>query len=311
MLSNRFLRDKVNSVISRVVYKHQMGKHDQDKHGYRYGGGDDKAANQKDIIKRLQVYDKTISEQARSDPKRAQEVWEKMGYPGDLLGFVSKAYEYKDEESGMESRVVNIRPMTNFVGIDKEKVFVGGYIYKDGNQVGEFQRSFARDHRSELSVKHDYLVIDDGFNNTGFGTAMYKNSEAIYKASGIKSVTVFADMTIGSYAWARMGFRAVMRSDFESAFRSAERAWMNAGAGKQYVKFPANKIKDMFDIAALVSPWDGTSIGKTVLISTKYDPVTGVQGVERYWHGIKYLDDNDDGYVAGQLYYESREKKGK
>lgn len=107
-------------------------------------------------------------------------------------------------------------------------------------------------------------------------------------------MTLYANVTVGGYAWARMGFNAVDPDDVKFMARAVQdkyMLWANEFLDRSQVP------KTMAEVAAFLAPGekysDDTRIGKSVLLGTG-------------WEGYKNLDDNDKGYQVGLAYYKAK-----
>ncbi len=161
-----------------------------------------------------------------------------------------------------------------------------------GAKIGHMSRTYDLENKS---VYHSVFVIDDGkAQGTGLGTAWEAAAEAAYVKMGFEKIKLEASNTAGGYVWARMGF------DFDP---QASGNWgKNGKAGHIYKKLfdlhtarygsPPDDPQSLarpWEIAAFTGP-DGYKIGKEALLGTT-------------WTGIKYLNEDDPGYRAGQAYF--------
>lgn len=73
-----------------------------------------------------------------------------------------------------------------------------------GRPVGIFTRNF--DTRAK-TVEHSLFEIDRSHRGTGFGSAFVTHSFDEYRRMGYKTVKVHANIDVGGYTWASMGFK--------------------------------------------------------------------------------------------------------
>jgi hypothetical protein len=64
---------------------------------------------------------------------------------------------------------------------------------------------------AEATVRHDELVLFSQARGQGFATRYNAQVEAEYRKTGVKRITLEANLDVGGYAWARSGY------DFSSA----------------------------------------------------------------------------------------------
>lgn len=181
---------------------------------------------------------------------------------------------------------------------EKQAIKYKGFVYdKNNNTVGEFIRTLSKnDLGSEM--RHDAFVMYDT-QGSGFGREFYRQSEETYMSLGINRVSLEANLEVGGYAWARMGF------DFDKPLDPIKAMEMEQKFMESYEErhgqFPSNdqvpqisKLKP-WEIAALKIEGESEKdrIGKQLLLGSK-------------WDGVKRLDKSDEGYQVGQMYYNSK-----
>jgi hypothetical protein len=162
-------------------------------------------------------------------------------------------------------------------------------IVKDqtsGRQVGYFDRTI----RSDGEIHHDYLILDDNVQGGGFGAAFYANSERIYTKSGIKKITTYANLSVGGYTWARCGFEAESTDTVIAYKRTAKDNWRRMCGTTPPPEL--DSIEHMWEIASVKGP-NGEEVGNKTLIGQS-------------WSAVKHLNDDNPGFLAGQLYYSLR-----
>lgn len=102
---------------------------------------------------------------------------------------------------------------------------ISGIIYNArGTRVGNFNRNVSVDAAGNPTVYHALLTIQRRSQGSGFAKAFNRHAEAIYRAKGVKKVTVSANIDVGGYAWAATGFDFnVDRDDTMTPLARAER----------------------------------------------------------------------------------------
>lgn len=58
-----------------------------------------------------------------------------------------------------------------------------------------------------VRIHHDYLEFNDEWTSFGFADDLYKKQLNMYKQKGYHFVDIYANITVGIYAWARKGFQ--------------------------------------------------------------------------------------------------------
>ena len=205
----------------------------------------------------------------------------------EAINFVGRTFSYKDKETGYFTDIASVEVVTGDDGVRKTKV-VGNVRTEDGERIGEFERYIMPD----KIVKHEFFTLKKGYQGEGFGSRFYQNAEESYVKAGLKAVRLDANIDVGGYAWARMGF------DFAPVEVNYDYAVMEKLSLKYKARYGVditNPPKTANGIAALTGP-DGHRIGKEALMGT-------------YWVGQKSLSPGSTGYKVGQAYYQSKGKK--
>jgi len=196
-----------------------------------------------------------------------------LGLPADMnpSELLYQAYFYTDKETGMYTVLTGVKVTEYF------DIAIEGKVY-DGNhqEVGSFSRTF-RKADSGPQVRHHFFELKETERGQGFGRRFHLNCEEAYLQAGVNSVSLGADLEVGGYAWARMGFdtsQALKRVDLIRSFN------------REYdLSLPESM--PIYKLAAVTL--DGLRIGKQFLLNSR-------------WEGIKYLNPDDAGFLAGYLY---------
>lgn len=171
----------------------------------------------------------------------------------------------------------------------------GDVLNKSGGIVGTFTRYF---YGNKNEVHHDYFKLyDTRDEGSGFGSAFYQNSEAQYEKMGVKKISLFANLSVGGYAWARMGYDFDEESKLENALARLNSRIQSNYTFKQIDEYEKNdkpKLKHSWDIAAYKGP-DGRAIGKEVLLGSD-------------WSAFKDITPDSLGLKVGKEYYETKRK---
>lgn len=115
----------------------------------------------------------------------------------DTVAAVRDAFE--GEWGGLRAQVTGI-----YGTADGGNVHVVGIVLdEDDEQMGEFIRDIFPETRE---VSHQSLFLSNQVQGRGFAKGFLTQSEAHYRAQGMKSVLVMASDAVGGYAWAKAGF---------------------------------------------------------------------------------------------------------
>lgn len=201
------------------------------------------------------------------------------GKPKDLAKYIDKAFNFKDNESGFSSKV-------DKVGYDNNAMNVEGTIFNSrGSSVGSFTRRIDLQNKS---VYNAYMSITSNAQNTGFGSKFYRNAERAHIKAGIAKVSISANLSVGGYAWARMGFdfsssstKSTFVGNFQDVYRRAY--------GRPY----RGKLNHAWEIATAVGP-DGRKIGKDFMLGT-------------HWGAVKDLTKGSVTRRVGEAYYRAKD----
>lgn len=84
---------------------------------------------------------------------------------------------------------------------------VAGTVYdSSGREVGRFVRRYSRDRDGNLIAHHELLSIQSQVQGSGFSNAFNGHLIRWYRQNGVKEVRVHANIDVGGYAWARLGY---------------------------------------------------------------------------------------------------------
>jgi hypothetical protein len=132
----------------------------------------------------------------------------------------------------------------------------------------------------EVLAENATFFPDQTFSDLGIGSAMYVAQERLYRALGVRRVTLLA-VEVGTYAWARQGF-AFVEPDAAAALVPALERFL-FGHGLPLDGVDAGALRESWDLANVEVAGrsiDGERAGKAFML----------RGVER-WHGVRRLDD--------------------
>jgi hypothetical protein len=217
----------------------------------------------------------------------------------DIYTLVSNAYDFYDEETGIESAITDIS------AIDKETIKISGTFQSGSAYVGKFEMLFG----SDGQVYNDYTELRYGAQGTGFGTRWMENVEAQLMRGGAESIELLANLDVGGYAWARMGYDFApyeyRKEEFMNAYKYAWDEWYEEAAENvfkesgtegfilPYMEPP--EVEHAWELAAMEHPYAQYTdyehrFGQALLLDTS-------------WNAIKYLHPDDEGSQIGEIYY--------
>jgi hypothetical protein len=188
--------------------------------------------------------------------------------------------------SRSRGQTITLNSQVTQVSSSSGQIQVRGIVKNGDREVGSFTRTIY----SHGEIHHDYFRINDEFETTGFGSAFYKQQEDAYVAAGIKKVTINANLNVGGYAWAAMGFDA-SNNRISGLLDEVKTKWQN----RYHSPMPSYIPQHMWELAAIRGPGGGEAdkVGKYALLN-------------KSWDATKLLTEDSVGLFAGQLYYASR-----
>jgi GNAT superfamily N-acetyltransferase len=238
-----------------------------------------------EFTEKLQEVKAIVADGAYSTEVSPEDEWQRT-WPDmevTMAEYVDGAYNFTDEQSGLEARVEQ-------VGIDGDgQVLIQGYVYDaEDNQVGKFKRDLNPD---DKMVHNAYFKLNEEYRGSGFGRRYYQHQEDAAMIAGFEKIEINANIDVGGYAWARMGYSFDPNQD--SAEEIGSMMLENWQSEFPDDDFPLPDFSEAYELALVESP-DGEPWGKQQMLGSD-------------WYAVKPLDVNDLGFLAGQLYYESKE----
>lgn len=85
----------------------------------------------------------------------------------------------------------------------------------------ELKRRFFTREDGSIEVHHTYFTIERFLQGKGTSKKIIRASYDLYKKMGVRYISVFADINIGGYTWAKYGFRAPFE-EIEGMIKKAE-----------------------------------------------------------------------------------------
>ena len=128
---------------------------------------------------------------------------------------------------------------------------------RNGRALGPASRRFGtavddRTGRRVSSVDHAYWDLAKRVQGSGISAAFLEASKQMYRQMGLDRITVHADISVGSYAWARGGFDFQSRAHMSRAMGAWDGSWGRAPAGREQEW--ADGIAEFNRLKALATP---------------------------------------------------------
>ena len=231
-----------------------------------------------------------------------------QSYPQEgegVLRYLNGLSTYTDSKTGMHFKDFTLTTyLDNHTGYTHARISASIHN-KDSQYVGSITRTF---NLVEKDVHHDWMSIAKSERDNGFGLRFYHESEKAYMAAGFKTVTLQANLRVGGYTWARLGFDADPnpRKDTVSAGWQQQPdkilkrvvKWYKDDYGTEPAKIPTTLVE-----AAVLTGPDGKRIGKMALLRQIDDDD---EPNSDWYMGVKRLDPTDINYQVGLAYYRSK-----
>ena len=167
-------------------------------------------------------------------------------------------------------------------------------FFQGGRELGPAQRRFSittdsRTGKRVSSVEHAYWDLASDVQGSGISAAFLKASKQMYRQMGLDRITVHADISIGSYAWARGGFDFRSAHYMASAMTAWDGAWGRAPRGREAEWADGiRQFKELRAKATAEAFLNGTH-PPAVAFSNIGRPTSGDTGPDVKWFGKEML----------------------
>lgn len=121
------------------------------------------------------------------------------------------------------------------------------FIDADGKNVGRMERLIMP---QTGEVSHEWFALDQAWQGQGLATAQAALAEDMYRARGMTNITVHANIDVGGYTWARMGYD--WDTDYMLGFGGFESANEYAGDLLRRINILAAKAPGLTDELAMI-----------------------------------------------------------
>lgn len=134
----------------------------------------------------------------------------------------------------------------------------------------EIVRTFTRDRSGRWRVEHTLFVMADRHRG-GAARRMMRASVEIYDRIGVERIDVFADIDVGGYVWAKLGFAATDTDDVRTALADVARRKPDLDLFTEANRIAGTSSDDelMYNLARLTIG-DDRSCGKHLLAGSRW-----------------------------------------
>lgn len=172
--------------------------------------------------------------------------------------------------------------------------FEGNLVDPVRGTIGSISRAFNPETKSAY---HGYLRVSPEVRRTGLVPTMLQNQISLYQKLGIEKVKLSANIDVGSYAWAKYGFKptdmewGMLRSRFQAQFDAGYIALdPRSNWGRHHFMDIMNNpdpkaIWDLADIDA-VDTRSGEKVGKALLLNRSWGgtlDLTDAAAIKRFY----------------------------
>jgi len=143
------------------------------------------------------------------------------------------------------------------------EMFGNKMIFSVSGRGFYLERTFSKLDSGILDVHHDFFTLDKKYQGKGLSKDVFRALYKQYKNVGVNQMTVFANIDVGGYTWARYGFYAINKKEALNAVKSdkAKRfieKYYNDKSLKYTAPFPMKLITENFDNTELLNKyWEG------------------------------------------------------
>jgi hypothetical protein len=296
--------------------KHLAGQHNQKRHGWRYGSGDPGEGRFESEGERQVWQGRMAKRTPVKEPveKETREEWRKRMFMGrqeleneyDLFaGQLADTLETTPENidnaiRGLETEIdgfefviediwsesIRNSPDDEFP-MTSTQVQMSIYEKATGASAGIFGVTMGGVFdEAELAV----FEVDFEYQHQNIGSNFTQHFERQMQQAGFKNIWMLANMDVGGYAWARLGYDFINSENLELNVKDLSKIW-ESRYNKPMPDVVKVHLEHSWDIAAVTGP-DGHRIGKEVMLGSK-------------WSGQKSLDKNTLSWQIGEIYYAS------
>ena len=100
------------------------------------------------------------------------------------------------------------------------EMFGNKMIFSVSGRGFYLERTFSKLDSGILDVHHDFFTLDDKYQGKGLSKDVFRALYKQYTNIGVEQMTVFANINIGGYTWARYGFYAIDKYNALGAVKS-------------------------------------------------------------------------------------------
>lgn len=129
-------------------------------------------------------------------------------------------------------------------------------------------RTVGVDSRGVMYASHDYFKLEAAAQGSGAASQMVLDSLDLYDSLGLDRIEVHANIDVGGYAWARLGFQAKDVGRFKD---EVERQLSKLGANKKFTK----QVQDILNTHGVDAPAVIAALpeGKALLLNSDWEGI--------------------------------------
>ena len=208
------------------------------------------------------------------------------------LAAISKAYS-----GGLDRLPKGAELKLTVEDYDFNDIDIRGTVKHNNRKIAEFSRYLTKV-GSKLQMDHGHFEVSEEHRGNGYGSEFFSQSEREYKKWGVNSIKLFADLQVGAYAWARLGFDFASTWD-RSHVKNRVADWLQGSNLSDAVVAAATRSVRLFKY-----PYQFAALAvKTTSGITRYVGKEILTGERRpFWSGVKYLDKNYAPTIAAGKY---------
>ncbi len=162
----------------------------------------------------------------------------------------------------------------------------GGHLVdpRSGKPIGTISRQIDTE---AGTAHHGYLKINPSAQGTGLAKDLLRNQMDLYQTMGLKSVDLFADIDVGSYAWAKYGFLPSHEGEWNAISQVARRRLSEISANELSSK-DADAVRQVLMRKDPQAIWD---LADMKLKLRSGEPVSKRLLMNNSWNGKLDLND--------------------
>lgn len=118
-----------------------------------------------------------------------------------------------------------------------------GYILKDGERIGSFNRSITYRAGAPIEMHNGYMSIQPAHQGQGIAEDLYRRQENWAIREGIPKITIHANIDVGGYAWASKGYDFTSKAQARRMVNNLLSRSRYGGGGDHRTEFEAARVR--------------------------------------------------------------------